>query len=634
MCGLAAFFMRQRSSDLAPIVETATHVLEHRGPDHQASYISDSQQHALVHTRLSVLDLSPHANQPLWGDSGDIVIVFNGEIYNHVELRLLLETRGYLFKGHGDTELLPALYREFGSDMLHHLRGMFAFVIYDLRDNHFFCARDPVGKKPLVYAETSAGVALASEIPALESFPGIDWSPDPEGISLYLLRNLRHIPDPWSAYCGIKKLLPGHCMTIRNGQIEKIERYWRPEAGPEESSSVDDLRVLFDQAVSLRREADVEVAALLSGGVDSSAIVKTMALQSGGSISSYTIGLAEGDPEVRLAEATAAQTGTRHRTISADISRYHDHFEDLMKQLGEPIVLLPLIHALELFTAIRNDGIKVVMTGHGGDELFYGYEGFARLAQLSDILCRVSFVPRQLFRALSGLFSFGSKLREACLVAGARPGLRKAALYRDEASYRWPELLASSSIRHRAEAALDQWFAIWFPEGSPVPRHYIDEAAMVGLSHENTHSITIAADLPSMAVGVEVRCPFLDVRLMEHAWKIPYSAKVARHGGRVELKSILREAVAQRIGNEVLQAPKRGLGFFMDEASLLKGPWRERLDEVFTDPSDINGILNVSALKDLKRTFDNDGPVPAQLIAKLYGLQQWWRIQGCRMGKA
>ena len=626
--------MRSGKAGLVPVVAQASRVLEHRGPDHQASYISDSQQHALVHTRLSVLDLSEHANQPLWSSTNDIAVVFNGEIYNHAELRALLEARGYSFKGHGDTELLPELYREFGVDMVSHLRGMFAFVIFDRRDNHFFCARDPVGKKPLVYAETSEGVALASEIPALESFPGIDWSPDPEGISLYLLRNLRHIPDPWSAYIGVKKLPPGHWMVIRNGQIENIQQYWHPATEPEQPCSANDLRDLFDEAVSLRRVADVDVAALLSGGVDSTAIVNTMVQQSGGSLSTYTIGLEENDPEVILAERTAALTGARHRTITADTRRYHEHFENLIMQLGEPVVLLPLIHALELFTSIRNDGIKVVMTGHGGDELFYGYEGFVQLARLSDMLRYICFVPRAIFRGLAKLLPYGSKLREACLVAGARPGRRKATLYKDEADHLWADLLTSDSIRNKAKAALEKWSSRWFPSGSPAPHHYIDEAAMVGLAHENAHSVTIAADLPAMAVGVEVRCPFLDVRLMERAWTIPYASKVARRNGAIELKSILREALSERIGSEVRHAPKRGLGFFMDEEATLRGPWREHIDAAFTDPSDIGGILNISALKAIKRTFDEGGPISAQLVAKLYGLQRWWRIQGCRMGKA
>lgn len=634
MCGLAAFLVREPFEGLSQCAHTAASVLKHRGPDHSDTFVSADNQVALAHTRLSILDLSSHADQPLWDEAEEVCVVFNGEIYNHAALRKELEQKGHRFSSHGDTALLPTLYKEYGTDMLSRLRGMFAFVIYDRRDDLFFCARDPIGKKPLVYAETGRGVAIASEIPALESFPDIDWSPDPEGLSLYLLRNLRHIPDPWSAYRGIKKLLPGHCMTVRDGRITEISRYWQPTLEPEEHGSTEDLRKQFDEAVALRREADVEVAALLSGGIDSTAIVKTMALQDERAISTYTIGQASADPEVKLAEATAAETGTRHRTISADTSRYHEHFEHLLTQHGEPIVLLPLIHALEMFTAIRDDEIKVVMTGHGGDELFYGYDGFERLALLSDIMKRVSFLPRPLFRAVARMLSFGSSLREACLVAGAQPGQRKAALYKDEAAHVWPDLLSSDSVRRKAEAALDKWFGVWFPAGSSVPQQYIDEAAVVGLTHENAHSVTIAADLPAMAVGVEVRCPFLDVRMMEHAWKIPYSAKVARRNGRTVLKSILRHAVADRIGDAVMNAPKRGLGFFMDEGEVLKGPWRKHLDEAFSDPSDIGGIFNIAALKELKASFDAGGPVSAQLIAKLYGLQRWWRIQGQYMGKA
>jgi len=623
MCGIAALVSALPLSGLEPLLGLMMERIRHRGPDAEGTLMAREGRVGLGHVRLSIIDLSPRGRQPLSNEDGNVVVVCNGEIYNYRDLRRDLESRGHRFRSDSDSEVIVHLYEEMGERCVERLQGMYAFAVFDAAADVLFCARDRIGKKPLVYAETADGVAVSSEIPALLPVPGVDLTVDAEAVALYLLRNLRHIPDPWTFYRGIRRLPPAHTMTVHGGRIERIRAYWHPCRRPL-TVTANAFLELFDRAVSLRRVADVEVGALLSGGVDSTAIVDSLGRQGVDGIRTYAFGLDADDEELVRARRAAALLGTRHREVYFDPERQHDDFDALLKVHGEPIMALPLTHAYSLCREIRADGLKVVLAGHGADETFFGYPGFNRMVLLSDLL---RMVPSRAAKGVAGMLadrlSPGSA-REALLVAQMQPGRRKAALYGDEASRVWPTLLGRQAAERLADDLIARWIDPWFADGAPAA--YVDEAAYLGLMQENSHAVTIAGDLPAMAHAIEVRCPFLDHQLVEMALRIPYRQKVSGLADRGRNKLFLKRALERRLPADILYAPKRGFGFFVQEAAVLRGSWKDRVDAAFRDFDDIGGLLDGAAARALKARFDSGGGVPAALIAKLYALQRHRRV--------
>ena len=625
MCGIGALFTREPSHNLEATALAMAQKQRHRGPDWQATYLAPHHRVALSHARLSIVDLSPAGNQPLPNETEDLWLVCNGEVYNHLELRASLEAKGHQFRSHSDNEVLLHLYEEYGTEMLSHLHGMFAFVLYDSKQETMFCARDRVGKKPLVYAETPQGVAIASEIPAVRCFPGIDTRPDPVAFGLYLLRNLRHIPEPWTFYAGIRRLMPGHALLVQAGRVTKTWRYWQPTFAIKETSG-EELLESLDRAVGMRMVADVEVGALLSGGVDSSAIVQAMVAQGATGMRTYAMGLNTDDEELRRARIMAERLGTRHTEFTFDPSRQHEQLETLIRIHGEPIMLLPLTFAYELCERIRDDGLRVVMTGHGADELYYGYPGNNNLALLSAFLPFVPAGLRPLLGILAQRFAPGSRTRETLLVAASPVGERKAALYKDEAKQLWGELLCLQSLEKLVECTISEWLETWFETSKP--NAYIDEANILGLMHENSHSVTIAGDLPAMAASVEARCPFLDQDLVQLAWQTHHREKVPSIHDPSQNKGILKKALEGRVPKELLYAPKRGFGYYIREEDVLRGPWQGRVEEAFEEMDDLGGCLNVAAVQNLKARYDANDGVQTMLIAKLYATYLFQRQNG------
>ncbi|MCS6777255.1 MAG: asparagine synthase (glutamine-hydrolyzing) [Chloroherpetonaceae bacterium] len=615
MCGIGAIFTREPVEQAVAVMEAMMHRQRHRGPDVQSVCQGPDGRVVLGHARLSIVDLSPQGNQPMPNETETLWLVFNGEIYNHRDLRPLLEGRGHRFRSRSDSEVILHLYEEYGDDLVHSLHGMFAFVLYDARKGRMLVARDRLGKKPVVYAQTAQGVVIASEIPAVRLFPGVDDSVDPMALALYLLRNLRHIPDPWTFYRGIRRLLPGHLMVVEQGRVTAIRRYWRPDFHTCRRSPEELLQV-FDRAVALRRVADVEVGALLSGGVDSSGIVQAMIAQGTPGIRTYALGRDRDDEELRRARRVAEMLGTCHREFYFDPGRQHLQMEELLRIYGEPIMLLPLAFAYELCQHIRDDGIRVVMTGHGADEIYYGYGGNNSAVVLSALLPFVPNWMRGFLGELGRRLAPGSRLREALLVASCPEGQRKAALYRDEARRVWSDLLCVPDLEKQVEQVITEWLGVWFEEGAPAA--YIDEANVVGLMHENAHSVTIAGDLPAMAASVEVRCPFLDQELVQLAWHTDYRQKVPSWRDPSRNKWILKRALERRLPQDLLYAPKRGFGYYIQEEDVLRGPWKEQVDRAFAEMGTLGGVLNVSRARELKERFDARQGVPAILIAKLY----------------
>lgn len=620
MCGIAAISTIKSNPDIEITAKLMAQKQHHRGPDHKGVYLSDDSKIALSHARLSIVDLSKQGDQPMTNEDKTLWLVCNGEIYNYKYIRNRLIQKGHKFYSNSDSEVILHLYEERGTDLLEELNGMFAFVLYDSIKKTLFCARDRLGEKPLVYTTTSYGTAIASEIPALMSYPGIDTSIDPTALGIYLLRNVRNIPDPWTLYKGIRRLLAGHAMIIKDGQIGKIWRYWYPSFR-KSNHSISDLRDLFDSTVASRCVADVEVGALLSGGVDSSGIVQAMVSQGYKGVRTYAMGLNPEDEELARARRMANFLGTEHKEFYFNPEQQHEHFEHLLKLYGEPIMLLPLLHTYELCQHIKSDGLKVVMNGNGADELFYGYNGHNRLALISSVL---PYLPKRLgpyLKYLASKMQYGSKLRELLLVAGSVKGERKRSLYQDEASNIWGKIFNLHDHDSIMQESIEQWLGIWVEEDNSEA--YIDEANIIGLMHENCHSVTIPGDLAAMAASIEARAPFLNHELVEMAWQINYKQKIKSISNKSYNKWILKQAFEGRVPKDLLYAPKRGFGYNISEEELLRGPWKHRVNETFSNMSSFGGVLNLDYIRELKYNFDHNKGVSAMLIAKLYAVFQF-----------
>lgn len=615
MCGIGGIYLKPGESlAIRGHLDNMLDIQRHRGPDSQGMWLAENQRLGLCHSRLSILDLTEAGNQPMHSADGRFVIVFNGEIYNHEELRKELQINGSTFRSNTDTEVIIEAYRHWGENMLHKLRGMFAFGIYDHVSATLVCARDRVGKKPFVYAETDQCVAFGSEIPAVLSIPGIDREIDRDALAGMLLHNVRHIADPNTAYRGIKRLRPGHAMRIGSGRIEKIWQYWDPQPSAIEISP-QYLREIIEDAVRLRMVADVPVGALLSGGVDSSAIVALMARHSIEPIRTYALGFDPADEDLRRARVMADHLGCDHKEFYFSADRQWEIFKRLIHTHGEPIMLLPLIHAFELFERVRDDGIKVVLGGHGADELFYGYTGHIRTARLSAMLEAFG----SLVHSAASMFGGASRSPLFSMLA-ALPGERKAAFYRGCEARDWSPIISEDALPVLQNVVADE-LAYW---GKACPsKKFVDESNFCALMVENAHSVTISSDLPPMLASVEMRAPFLDREIVDFALATPVAKKVPWIAPSNRLKWILRQAVRDLVPHDLLFAPKRGFGFGIPQDNVLRGPWKKHGDALFADPHDAGGLFNTNALRREWGKFQQQGSQGSNVIPNMLAIQCW-----------
>jgi asparagine synthase (glutamine-hydrolysing) len=581
-------------------------VLRHRGPDGQRVWLSPDGSFGLAHARLSIVDLSPRGNQPMANEDDSLWLTCNGEIYNHRVLRDELVRSGHRFRSGSDNEVILHGYEQWGHRVLERLRGMFAFAIADVKRGELFAARDRLGEKPLIFCEDTHGVAGASEVPALLAGGRGSGPIDPRAISYMLARNLRHVPEPLCAFSRMRKLPPAHFLLVRGGRISAIERWWTPSWRGAVSEPAD-LRRDLTSAVELEYEADVEVGALLSGGVDSSAVVGLAGTQASG-MRTYALGRDEHDEELRRAAAAAQRFGTRHsaRTFSRD---QLGRLDALIRQLGEPIALLPLTHADALMSDVAADGLRVVLTGNGADELLWGYDGVARLRRLSATMGAFDRLPlrvRSLAAWDSGVLGLPLRQRKTELyrraVAGAAELLR-------------PELRDAALMPSRCPV-----FAPWAEafDGSS----YAELSQFLTLMVEDAHSVTISGDLVGMHHSVEVRSPFLDVDVVQTALRLPEREK----GGSLfhpEGKRVLKRGLRDVIGAEAAQAPKMGFGHGIQESELLRTVFRDDVSGRLIEGVGVGNYFDRAAVMQRLDDHLNRRGEHGKLLLSLYAFDVW-----------
>jgi asparagine synthase (glutamine-hydrolysing) len=564
MCGVVGGWLR----DFEPArLETSLDLIAHRGPDGRGSYIDEASGVVLGHTRLAIIDLSETGHQPMPSDDGLVTLSFNGEIYNYRELRAVMEADGIRFRGTSDTEVLLRLYLAEGLAMLPRLNGIFAFAIHDRRRGELLLARDALGVKPLYYGVSGQGVAFASEIKALLELGEFSGLLDAAALHRYL--TFLWCPGDGTPSAAIKKLPPGHAMRIRNGRIEALWRWYAlPQTRPMSESLNSAARAAaaihngLKQAVERQLVADVPVGAFLSGGLDSSSVV-AFARQHVPDIRCFTIdspgGTDDGVSEdLPYARKVAAHLGVPLDVVTVDAERMIGGLERMVWQLDEPLADPAPLNVLYICELAREAGIKVLLSGAGGDDLFTGYRRHLAL-RYEGLWSWLPEVARRGLEDATALLDKRSALgqRVGRLFRGAHEtGDARLATYfawagRDELLPLYsPDMRAAVTGIRAAEPMLDYVVDV-APERSRLDRMLALEQRFFLADHNLTYT-----DKMSMAASVEVRVPFLDMDLVELAARVPDRLKQRGREG----KWILKKAMEPYLPREVIYRPKSGFG--------------------------------------------------------------------------
>jgi asparagine synthase (glutamine-hydrolysing) len=534
-----------------------------RGPDGSGEWFSADGRVGLAHRRLSIIDLSDRAAQPMATADGRLVISFNGEIYNYRELRAELQARGKIFITESDTEVLLHLYEEHGSAMLDKLRGMFAFALWDARERALLLARDPFGIKPLYYADDGNTLRVASQVKALLQAP-VDTRPEPAGHAGFFLWG--SVPAPWTLYRGIRSLLPGHFMWVREHRVRPPQPYClvtdilaQAAAEPAQGSQEDALRHIagaLRDSVSAHLVSDVPVGVFLSAGLDS-AMIASMVAATGVRPRSLTLGFAEqaGTPndEVPLAERIALQLHTQHATLAVGRADFEAEREKLMCAMDQPSI--DGINTWFVARAAASQGIKVALSGLGGDELFGSYPSFREVPMLAKLGRPFAGLPglgvyvRQLSEPLlrrftspkyAGLIEYGGSLGGAYLLRRGlyMPWELPRVMDPDMARDGWRDLQTIARLDDTSAAI----------RGETCNRLSVSALEM---SWYMRHQLLNDADWAGMAHSLEIRTPLVDVRLLKQV--APW---IAAHPGSI--KRQVAHAAAPELPDILLRKPKTG----------------------------------------------------------------------------
>lgn len=607
MCGFAGFFDRSArltADELRSIALRMAGELRHRGPDDGGGWVDETAGIALGFRRLAIVDLSPQGHQPMSSASGRYVIAFNGEIYNHRELRRELEGVGGerpAFRGSSDTEVMLAAIERWGpADAVRRFVGMFAFALWDRRERSLILGRDRIGEKPLYYGWSGDILLFGSELKALRGHPAFRGEVD-RGVLLAYLRS-SYIPAPHSVYRGISKLLPGTLLKIRGvgSQAASPVPYWSAREVAEARSAApfagtateaaDRLEHLLRRAVGLQMVADVPLGAFLSGGIDSSTIVALMQAQSPRPVKTFTIGFHEGGfDEAVHARDVARNLGTDHTELYVTPAEAMAVIPRLSGLYDEPFADSSQIPTV-LISQLARQSVTVSLSGDGGDELFAGYKRYFKVDGPAYRLGRLPRIVRQATaEALTALSPDGWDRALDVL----RPALpRRLGRYASgERLHKLAELL--SDPRHEAvyHCLSSKWSRATRPvlgADEPMTR-MTDQACWAELSPSilrlmyldlTTYlpdDIFVKLDRASMGVGLEARAPFMDHRVIEFAWSLPVEMKIRGGLG----KWLLRQVLHRYVPRELIERPK--MGFCVPIGEWLRGPLRDWVETLLDE---------------------------------------------------
>ena len=617
MCGIAGGLTMNGRSIEKGDVQPMADAIRHRGPDDEGFYFSPTGRAALAHRRLSIIDLKT-GHQPIFNETGELAVVFNGEIYNFQSLREDLLAKGHRFSTETDTEVLVHLYEEFGPDCVTRLRGMFAFAIWDERDGTLFIARDRFGKKPLYYVECGGRFWFASEIQALYDRPGFDRQLDEAAIDLFMAHSC--IPSPRTIFRQIKKLPPAHYLLVRGHRVT-VSRYWLPTAESRLDISFEEARQEFirrlEEAVRLRMISDVPLGAFLSGGVDSSIVVAMMSRLSSRPVKTFSIGFKEEEfNELPFAREVAARYRTDHYEEIIE-PRAIEILPRLVRHFGEPFGDSSALPTWYLSEVTRRH-VTVALSGDGGDEALAGYPWYPTIQRINRA---AHYVPRFLASAghkMLGGFDLPAPLRrldrileilspdEASRYESLRTGLRRPA--------RW--VLYHPEFRARLSGGDDGYIR----RAYAVCRAKDDltRMQMTDLMTLLSEDYMVKVDRASMAHSLECRAPFLDHELVEFLLRLPPEYRLLNGAG----KRLAKEAMKDGFPEGFLEREKMGFS-----APLVR--WFNRDLKEFAEQKILHGVFKrwrIFDLDEVRRLFDEHRSGARENHATLWNLivlAQW-----------
>ncbi len=622
MCGIAGFISKEKDAPVgerADLLDKMCKIIEHRGPDEQGTAVEGRA--ALGMRRLSIIDLKT-GQQPIYTEDGDSLIVFNGEIYNYLEIKKELESCGHRFKTNSDTETILLAYRQFGAKCLEKLRGMFAFAIWNKRDESLFVARDRVGKKPLFYALTEKGnFVFGSELKVLLTHGEIKREIDYAALDAFV--TFGYVPEEFCIFKNVQKLAPAHFLIFKDGEI-RTEKYWdfrysKPENLKSEEEYAEKLRELIKESVKIRLISEVPLGAFLSGGVDSSTIVGMMSQISEKPVKTFSIGFNEDTfDELKYARIAAGHFNTEHHefVVTPDLIEIVD---ELAWHFDEPFAdpsALPTF----MVSKMARDFVTVVLSGDGGDELFAGYTRYVTDKKRSGLEKLPASIRQNLLKPLSETLPHGAKgknyLYNISLEAIDRyidsvshfGKLSKKSLYSKS-------FLANRNGDFGKSEALFRAIAERVSTGNATDNLlYLDSKTYL------PGDILTKVDRMSMATSLEARVPLLDHKLIEFVTNIPAELKLKG----LETKYIFRRAVRGIVPDAILDRPKQGFGVPINEWINLQ--LRDKIHETLSSNKALQrGYFDAKYIKILLDEHASKRRDHSYALWILYMLELWHR---------
>ena len=628
MCGIVGYygnFDRKLLSEMNDLIA-------HRGPDASGLYYADQAPVGLGHRRLSIIDLSPAGAQPMKDALNKVVITFNGEIYNYRELRESLLRDGFRFNSRTDTEILLNLYLRDGFDMLKLLNGIFAFGIYDTRDSSLFLARDGFGVKPLYYTSTHKGFLFASELKALLLEPSVSRQISHEALHYYL--SYSWAPSPWTMLKEVNKLEPGHSLIVKDGQVFKKRSFYKvpvktAEIRCNEAEAVQMTHSALGVAVERQMVADVPVGAFLSGGLDSSSICAFARKHvPGGLLRCFTIE-AQGFEEegfvddLKYARMMASYLGVRLDVIQAGAKEISDHMEKMVYHMDEPLADTASINTMLIAKLARDNGITVLLSGTGGDDLFAGYERHLALeleriwawapVSVRKVISRVAMrlpIVSPVMRRLAKVFRF-AELNPDHRIAGyfhlAHPDVEMSILSAESRMALKNESFSSPLVESMKET------------GPDVSR--LEKMLYLDAKHYLIDNNLLYTDKMTMAHGVEARVPFLDPDLAAIAANLPAHMKFHKTTG----KYILKKAMSADLPMEIIERPKTGFGIPIRR--LIKNELGDSFSDLLSQDSlSKRGLFDPKGVETLLK-LDSQSKIDAANLIFTIGCVEMWARQ-------
>lgn len=621
MCGICGKLNFDRAQAVSPaLVKAMADTIEHRGPDDEGYYFSGPVGFGF--RRLSIIDLSL-GHQPLSNEDGTVWIIFNGEIYNYQELRQILEGKGHVFKTKTDTEVIVHLYEEFGERCVEHLRGMFGFAIWDDRQQQLFLARDRVGIKPLYYALTDRSLVFGSEIKAILADPDVKREIRPEIIGRFL--SFLYVPGNDTLFQNIHKLDPGCSMLVKNGRTQ-IRQYWDLQFSERKQSvkqAEEELLRIMDECVQMHMISDVPVGFLLSGGVDSTAMLGTAVGKTDKPLSSFTLGFDAPDivDERPYATLAAKRYGSQHYEMTITAKDFADFLPKYSWHMEEP-VCEPTAIALYYVSRLAKEHVKVLISGEGGDEAFGGYPNYRNMVWLERL--------KKMCGPLVGPIGSGLTLLNRSIHS---PVISKYAplLPVPPEEYYYSRISGPNSYFNLGgDGLFSKDFAASLRKDvsiGPV-KQYFGTAPKKGVLNRMLYldtkmalpdDLLLKADKMTMANSVELRVPLLDHRLLEFAASLPQNFKVRNF----TTKYIAKLALRNRVPEEILNRKK--VGFPVPFGSWLRSELRDYVHDVLFDRETLQrGYFNRRSVEKLIQNHASSGTFSKEILS-LVALELWHR---------